>query len=90
MLRASAGRQAKELDPEQVKERLAGIVERAHGADEVVHERGANANSDRLKQAIGRSAPEPRQEQQRKLAEEHDEQRQLELKWQRERGRESD
>ena len=86
-LRAVAGRQAKELDPDEVKQRLARIAGRDLGADRTGHEAGADAIRDRLKQVLGRDKPDPRQEQQRKLEEEREQQRQLELERQRERDR---
>ena len=47
-LRAAAGRQAKELDPDEIKQRLARIAGHDLGADEPSHEVGANAIRDRL------------------------------------------
>ena len=88
-LRAVAGRQATELDQDEIKQRLARIAGRDLGADEPGHEAGADAIRDRLKQVIGRGKPDPRQEQ-RKLEEEREKQRQLELEWQRERDRDKD
>ena len=81
-LRAVAGRQAKELDPDEIKERLARIAGRELGADEPAHEAGANAIRDRLNQALGRGTPEPRQKDQHELDEER--KRQLELERKRE------
>ena len=86
-LRAVAGRQAKELDQDEVRQRLARIAGRDLGADGTGHEAGADAIRDRLKQMIGRDRPDPRIEQQRKLEEEREKQRQLELERQRVRDR---
>lgn len=83
-LRAAAGRQAKELDPDEIKERLARIAGRELGADEPVHGPGGNAIRDRLNQALGRGTPEPRQKDQHELDEERKRQRLLELERQRE------
>jgi len=69
-LRAVAGRQAKELDQDEIKQRLARIAGRDLGADETAHEAGADAIRDRLKQVLGRDKPDPRVEQQRRLEEE--------------------
>jgi hypothetical protein len=66
-LRAVAGRQAKELDQDEIKQRLARISGRDLGADGTGHEAGADAIRDRLKQVLGRDKPDPRQEQQRRL-----------------------
>jgi hypothetical protein len=84
--RAVAGRQAKELDQDEIKQRLARIAGRDLGADELAHEAGADAIRDRLKQVQGRDKPDLRQEQ-RKLEEEREKQRRLELERQRERDR---
>jgi hypothetical protein len=86
-LRAVAGRQAKEVDQDEIKQRLARIAGRDLVADETAHEAGADGIRDRLKQVLGRDKPDPRQEQQRKLEEERERQRQLELERQRERDR---
>ena len=86
-LRAAAGRQAKELDPDEIKQRLARIAGHDPNADEVAYDAGADAIRDRLKQVLGRDKPDPRIEQQRKLEEERERQRQLELERQRERDR---
>ena len=86
-LRAVAGRQAKELDQGEIKQRLARIAGRDLGVDEVAHEAGGDAIRDRLKQVIGRDKPDPREDHRRKLEEEREKQRQLELKRQRERDR---
>lgn len=48
-LRAAAGRQAEELDRDEIKERLARIAGREHGGDGTGHEAGADAIRDRLK-----------------------------------------
>lgn len=82
-LRAAAGRQAKELDQNEIKSRLLRIAERGLETDGKGHEAGGDANRDRLKQVLGRDKPDPRQEQQRKLEEERQRQRQLELERQR-------
>ncbi len=76
-LRGVAGRQAKELDHDEIKQRLARIAGRDLRADDNAHHTGADAIRDRLKQVIGRDKPDPRQEQQRKLEEERERQRQL-------------
>jgi hypothetical protein len=86
-LRAAAGRQTKELDPEEVRQRLTRIAGRDLGVDGTGHEAGADAIRDRLKQVLGRDRPDPRIEQQRKLEEEREKQRKLELERQRERDR---
>ena len=86
-LRAAAGRQAKELDQDKVKERLARIAGRDLRADETAHDAGADTIRDRLKQVLERGKPDLRQEQQRKLEEDRERQRQLELERQRERDR---
>jgi hypothetical protein len=83
-LRAAAGRQAKELGQDEIKQRLARIAGRDLGADVSGHEAGTDAIRDRLKQVLGRDKPDPRIEQQRKLEEEREKQRQLELERQRE------
>jgi hypothetical protein len=86
-LRAVAGRQPKELNQDEIKQRLARIAGRDLGADDTGHEAGAGGIRDRLKQMTGRDKPDPRIEQQRKLEEEREKQRQLELERQRERDR---
>ena len=86
-LRAVAGRQAKELDLDEIKQRLERIAGRDLGVDASGHEAGADAIRDRLKQVLGRDKLDPRLEQQRKLEEERERQRQLELERQRERDR---
>lgn len=83
-LRAAAGRQAKELEPDEIKQRLARIAGRELGAEEPGHEAGANAIRDRLNQVIGRDKPDLYQKQQQ-LDEER--KRQLEQERQRERDR---
>jgi len=83
-LRAAAGRQAKELDPDEIKERLARIAGRELGADEPAHEAGADAIRDRLNQVLGRGTSEPRQKPQHELDEERKRQHQVELERQRE------
>jgi hypothetical protein len=86
-LRAVAGRQAKELGQDEIKQRLARIAGRDLGADEIARDTGAAAIRDRLKQVLGRDKPDPHQKQQRKLEEEREKQRQLELERQRKRDR---
>ena len=86
-LRAVAGRQTKELDQDEIKQRLARIAGRDLGENGTGHDAGADAIRDRLKQVLGRDKPDPRQEQQRKLEEEREKQRRLELERQRERDR---
>ncbi len=83
-LRAAAGRQAKELDPDEIKERLARIAGRELGEEEPAHEAGANAIRDRLNQVLGRGTSEPRQKPQHELDEERKRQHQVELERQRE------
>jgi hypothetical protein len=83
-LRAVAGRQAKELDQDEIKQRLARIAGREQGAEEPVHDAGANAIRDRLNQALGRGTPHQSQEQQER---DEERKRQLELERQRERNR---
>ncbi|OYX17604.1 MAG: molybdopterin-guanine dinucleotide biosynthesis protein MobA [Rhodobacterales bacterium 32-66-9] len=86
-LRAAAGRQAKELDQEEVRQRLARIAGRDLGAEqEVIEGQGARQDiRDRLNQALGRGKPDNQQKQQRELEDER--KRQLELERQRERDR---
>jgi hypothetical protein len=86
-LRAVAGRQAKGVDQDEIKQRLSRIAGRDLGADGTTHEAGSDAIRDRLKQVLGQDKPDPRVEQQRKLEEEREKQRQLELERQRERDR---
>ena len=86
-LRAVAGRQAKELDQDEIKQRLARIAGHDLGANDTAHDSGTDAIRDRLKQVLARGKPDPRQEQQRKLEDERERQRQLELERQRERDR---
>ena len=86
-LRAAAGRQAKELNQDEMKERLARIAGRELGVDETARDTGADAIRDRLKQVLGRDRLDPRPEQQVKSEEEREKQRQLELERQHERGR---
>ena len=83
-LRAVAGRQAEELDQDEIKERLARIAGRDLSADEPVHEAGANAIRDRLNQALGRGQSELRQKTPHELDEERERQRQFERERQRE------
>jgi hypothetical protein len=83
-LRAAAGRQAKELGQDEIRERLARIAGRDLAADEPVHEAGSNAIRDRLNQALGRGTLDQQQKQQHELEEERKRQRQLELERQRE------
>jgi hypothetical protein len=84
-LRAVAGWQAKEVDQDEIKQRLVRIAGRDLAVGGLGHDAGAEAIRDRLKQALGRDKPDPRQEQRRKLEEEREKQRQLELERQRER-----
>ena len=84
-LRAAAGRQAKELGQDEIKQRLARIAGRELGTDGPVHEAGANAIRDRLNQALGRGKPDQHEKQQHKLEEER--KRQLEQERQHERDR---
>ncbi|MDR7127615.1 MobQ family relaxase [Pseudotabrizicola sp. 4114] len=83
-LRAVAGRQAKEMEPDEVKQRLARIAGQELGADEPAPEAGANAIRNRLKQVLERDKSGPRQKQEHELEEERRRQRQLELERQRE------
>ena len=83
-LRAVAGRQAKELDQDEIKARLARIAGHDLGADEPVHEAGAEAIRDRLRQTLGRGQPEPQKKSQHELEEERERSRQLERERQRE------
>lgn len=80
-------RQAKEQDPDEVKERLARIVGRDLGPDGSDHEVGAVSIRDRLNQALGRGKPDPRQKDRHELDEERKRQRLIELGRQRERDR---
>ena len=86
-LRVAAGRQAKEPDQDEIKERLARIAGREYGAEEPVNEAGAGAIRVRLNQVLGRNTPGPRQKRQHELEDERKRQRQLELERQRERDR---
>lgn len=79
-LRAAAGRQAKELDQDEIKQRLARIAGRDLGADGTGHDAEADAIRDRLKQALGRGMSEPRQKQEHELDEERKRQLELEMK----------
>ena len=72
-LRAAVGRQAKELDQDEIKERLARIAGRDLGADDFTH--GAGAIRDRLNQALGRGRPDERKEPERKQEEERERER---------------
>ena len=85
--RVHAVRQAKELDQDEIKQRLARIAGRELGADQSAYDAGADAIRDRLKQVLGRDRPDPRQEQQVKSEEEREKLRQLELERQRKRDR---
>jgi hypothetical protein len=68
-LRAVAGRQVKELDQDEVKERLARIAGRDVGEDQEAAAANAKTIRDRLNQALGRGKSDPRQEQQQKQEE---------------------
>ena len=83
-LRAVAGRQAKELDQEEIKARLEQIAGHDLGADQPVHEAGADAIRDRLRQALGRGTSEARQKPPHELQEERERAKQLERERQRE------
>ena len=83
-LRAAAGRQAKELDQDEIKQRLARIAGHDQEAGEPVHEAGANAIRDRLRQALGRDKPDQQKKPQHELEEERERARQLERERQRE------
>ena len=91
-LRAAAGRQAKELDPDEIKERLARIAGRDLGAEQEVIE-GQGARRDirgRLADVLGKEKAAERsqaKEKQHELEEERKRQRQMELERQRERDR---
>lgn len=64
---AAAGRQAKEVDQDEIEERLASSAGREQAADGTGHEAEAAAIRDRLNQVLGWGKSDPRQEQQRKL-----------------------
>ena len=83
-LRAVAGRQAKELDQEEIKARLEQIAGHDLGADEPVHEAGAEAIRDRLRQALGRDKADQQKKPQHELEEEREHTRQIERERQRE------
>jgi hypothetical protein len=83
-LRAVAGRQANELDQDEIKQRLARLSGRDLSAEGTGYEAGKDAIRDRLKQVLGREKTDLRQEQKR-LEQEREKQRQLELDRQRER-----
>lgn len=83
-LRAAAGRQAKELDQDEIKQCLAQISGRDLREGGTVHDAGVDAIRNRPKQVLGRDKPDPRIEQQRKLEEEREKQRQIEQERQRE------
>ena len=61
-LRAVVGRPAKEVDKDEIKERLAHIAGRNRWVDQSAHEAGADVIRDRLKQVLGRGTTEPRYE----------------------------
>ena len=83
-LRVAAGRQAKELDQDEIKQRLARIAGRDLAADEPVHEAGAEAIRDRLRQALGRDKLDPQKKPQHELEEETERAKRLERERQRE------
>ena len=83
-LRAVAGRQAKELDQDEIKARLERIAGRNLVTDEPVHDVGADAIRDRLRQALGRDKSDPQKKPQHELEEERERARQLERERQRE------
>jgi hypothetical protein len=77
-LRAAAGRQAKELDPDEIKERLARIAGRELGEEhDHAREQGQREIRGRLNQALGRGSSEPRQKDQHELDEERRRHREL-------------
>ena len=78
-LRAAAERQARELDPHEIKQRLARIVGQELGANQSTYNAGIDGIRDGLNLLHERDEPDPRQEQQRKLEEERARQHQLEL-----------
>ena len=86
-LRAVAGRQAKELDQDEIKQRLARIAGRDLGADDSAHAAGTDAIRDRLRQVLGRGTSDPQKKPQHALEEERKRLRQIELERQRERDR---
>lgn len=87
-LRAAAGRQAKELDPDEIKECLARIAEREQGADqEVIEGQGARDIRGKLSAVLARETAAERSQakaKQRELDEERRRQKQIELERQRE------
>lgn len=87
-LRAAAGRQAKELDPDEIKERLARIAEREQGADqEVIEGQGARDIRGKLSAVLARETAAERSQakaKQHELDEERRRQKQIELERQRE------
>ena len=83
-LRAVAGRQEKESDPDEIKQRLARIAGHDLAADGPVHEAGAEAIRDRLRQALGRGGSDPQKKPQHEMEEERERVRQLERERQRE------
>jgi Rad3-related DNA helicase len=68
-LRAVAGRQAKDLDENEINQRLERIAGRDRGADKAAHDAEADEIRDRLKQVLWRDKPDPRHGQQRKQEE---------------------
>lgn len=83
-LRAVAGRQAKELNQGEIKQRLERIAGREFGADEPVHDAGTEAIRDRLRHALGRDKIDPQKKPQHELDEERERARLLERERQRE------
>lgn len=83
-LRAVAGRQAKELDQDKIKQRLARIAGRDLRADGSDHDAGADVIRDRLRQVLGRGTSDPQKKPQHDLEEERECAGQLERERQRE------
>ena len=83
-LRAVAGRQAKELDQDEIKARLERIAGRDLATDEPVHEAGAEAIRDRLRQTLGHDKLGQQKKPLHELEEERERARPLERERQRE------